>query len=50
MPTVTLSVASDLKTGSSTRNEFTNVKYGIGLDERIFSERFLRRPPREATQ
>jgi hypothetical protein len=30
-----------------TRNVFTNVKYGIGLNPSIFSQRFLRRPPRE---
>jgi len=46
-PTVVESVASDLKTGSSTRNLFSNVKYDLGLKERIFTERFLRRPPRE---
>lgn len=46
-PTVTVSRASDLQSGSSTRNEFSEVEYNIGLDERIFTERFLRRPPRE---
>ena len=46
-PTVVESEASDLKSGSSTRNIFTNIRYNIGLKERIFTERFLRRPPRE---
>lgn len=46
-PTVVESVASDLRSGSSTKNEFSNVQYDIGLDEKIFTERFLRRPPRE---
>ena len=46
-PTVVESVASDLKAGTSTTNVFSDVKYGIGLNERIFTERFLRRPPRE---
>ena len=46
-PTVIESVAKDLKSGSSTVNAFSNIKYDIGLDERIFTERFLRRPPRE---
>jgi hypothetical protein len=46
-PTVTRSVASDLESGSRTLNEFSNVKYDIGLEDRIFTERFLRRPPRE---
>jgi hypothetical protein len=46
-PTVTESVARDLITGSSTTNVFSDVEYSIGLNERIFTERFLRRPPRE---
>lgn len=46
-PTVTQSVAADLRSGSSTLNEFTNVKYDLGLKDNIFTERFLRRPPRE---
>jgi len=45
-PTVTKSLVSDLKTGSKTEMEFTEVKYNIGLDD-IFAERYLRRPPRE---
>jgi len=47
VPTVTVAEARDLKSGSTTRNEFGGVEYNIGLDERIFTERFLRRPPRE---
>jgi outer membrane lipoprotein-sorting protein len=46
-PTVTISKASDLASGSSTTAEFQAVKYDIGLKEAIFSERYLRRPPRE---
>jgi len=49
-PTVVESVASDLKAGSSTKNMFTKIKYDIGLKERVFTERFLRRPPREVTR
>ena len=49
-PTVVESVASDLKAGSSTKNVFSNIKYDVGLKERIFTERFLRRAPREATK
>jgi len=48
-PTVVESVASDLESGSSTRNVFSNIKYDLGLGDRIFTERFLRRPPREVT-
>jgi hypothetical protein len=46
-PTVVESVASDLMAGTSTTNEFTLVSYDLGLKEMIFTERFLRRPPRE---
>ena len=46
-PTVTVSTAYDLKSGGHTKNEFTNVKYDLGLTEQIFTERFLKRPPRE---
>lgn len=46
-PTVMVAEARDLRGGSHTRNVFSNVTYDLGLDERIFTERFLRRPPRE---
>ncbi|MDH3981871.1 MAG: outer membrane lipoprotein-sorting protein [Kiritimatiellaceae bacterium] len=49
-PTVIESVVKDLNTGGSTVNTFSNVKYDIGLKENIFTERFLRRPPREVTR
>ena len=49
-PTVTESVVKDLKTGGSTVNKFVEVEYNIGLKETIFTERFLRRPPREVTK
>jgi outer membrane lipoprotein-sorting protein len=46
--TVIKSIVSDLKTGSKTEMEFSNVKYNINLKDSIFTERYLRRPPREA--
>ncbi len=46
-PTVITSVVENLRTGGATTNTFRNVRYDIGLSERIFTERFLRRPPRE---
>ena len=49
-PTVTESVVKDLNTGGSTINTFRNIEYDIGLKENIFTERFLRRPPREVTR
>ena len=46
-PTVTKSVAKDLDQDSQTEMEFSNVDYNIGIGD-IFTERYLRRPPREA--
>jgi outer membrane lipoprotein-sorting protein len=47
-PTVTLSVARDLESGGSTEMTFSNIQYNIGLRDEIFTERYLRRPPRDA--
>jgi len=44
-PTVTRAGMENLKTGSQTLIEYTDVKYDIGLSEDIFSERYLRNPP-----
>jgi len=46
-PTVVKSIVSDLKTGGKTVMEFSDIKYDIDLKD-VFSERYLRRPPREA--
>ena len=46
-PTVIKSKASDHETGANTIIEFTDIEYDIGLDESIFTERYLRRPPRK---
>lgn len=47
-PTIVKSRVKNLETGSETVLEFSNIQYDIGLKENIFSERYLRRPPREA--
>ncbi len=47
-PTVVKSVVSNLKTGSKTEMEFSKVKYDVNLKDSIFTDRYLRRPPREA--
>jgi outer membrane lipoprotein-sorting protein len=47
-PTVTESKVTDLAAGSSTISKFSNIKYNVGLKDKIFTERSLRRPPREA--
>lgn len=49
-PTVTSAVARDVAAKSFTRNVFSKIKYGTGLDAALFSQRFLRRPPREVTE
>ncbi len=48
--TVTEAYAEDVASGSKTINTFSGIKYDIGLKDRIFTERFLRRPPREVTR
>ena len=47
-PTVTISVAKDLENDSMTKMVFSDVAYNTGISDRIFSERYLRRPPRDA--
>ncbi len=47
VPTVTMSKVTDLAAGSTTVAEFKSIRYDIGLKEEIFSDRYLRRPPRE---
>jgi len=46
-PTVVKSRVRDLVNGGETVSEFSDIKYDIGLGD-IFTERYLRRPPREA--
>jgi outer membrane lipoprotein-sorting protein len=45
--TVTKAKMSDLKSGGNTVNEYSNVEYNTGLPEDIFTERYLRRAPRQ---
>jgi len=47
-PTVMKTVARDLDTGSRTEMLFSGVSYNSGLKDELFSERYLRKPPREA--
>ncbi len=46
-PTVTKSMVRDLESGGETVSDFMNIKYNIGLKDKIFTERYLRKPPRE---
>jgi len=43
-------VARDLDTGSRTEMVFSAVGYNSGLKDDLFSERYLRKPPREAVR
>ena len=47
-PSVTKSRVENLASGSSTVSKFSRIKYNIGLKDKLFSERYLRRPPRQA--
>ncbi|NQU40164.1 MAG: outer membrane lipoprotein-sorting protein [Lentisphaerae bacterium] len=49
-PTVLETYAEDLVSGSKTVNSFSEVSYDLGLKDGLFTERFLRRPPREVTR
>ncbi|MDP6980236.1 MAG: outer membrane lipoprotein-sorting protein [Myxococcota bacterium] len=46
-PTVTQARMSDLRSGGSTVLEYAEVSYDLGLPDDVFSERYLRNPPRE---
>lgn len=48
IPTVIKSRVRDLLEGGETVSEFKNIKYNIGLKDKVFTERYLRRPPKEA--
>jgi hypothetical protein len=44
---VVKSRAADLAGGGETVTEFSDIRYDLGLADSIFTERYLRRPPRE---
>ena len=46
-PTVTKSQMADSRTGGKTVLEYTNVKYNTGLPDEVFTERYLKNPPRK---
>jgi hypothetical protein len=45
-PTVVKSQMSDLRTGSTTTISYNKVEYNVGITEDLFTERYLRNPPR----
>lgn len=46
-PTITLRKMEDLKKGSHTLVDFSKISYNAGISEDIFTERYLKNPPRE---
>jgi len=46
-PTVTKAEMKDLRTGSTTVLEYSKVEYDVGLSADLFTERYLRTPPRD---
>ncbi|MEX0915531.1 MAG: outer membrane lipoprotein-sorting protein [Wenzhouxiangellaceae bacterium] len=46
-PTVTNARMKSLETGSTTTMEYLSVEYDVGLPDDIFTERYLRRAPRD---
>lgn len=46
-PTITRSSMENLQTGSITEVTFSDVQYDLGLPDELFTERYLRSPPRE---
>ena len=47
-PTITVSIAKDLENRSETKMIVSDIQYNNGLSEKLFTERYLRRPPRDA--
>lgn len=46
-PTVVQSTMADSRTGGETRMSYADVAYNVDLSDDIFTERYLRNPPRE---
>ncbi len=46
-PTVTKRIMKNLLSGHRTETTFTKADYNIGIEDNLFSERFLKQPPRK---
>ncbi len=46
-PTITKRTMKNTQSGHRTKVTFTKVDYNIGIEDRLFSERFLKRPPKK---
>lgn len=49
-PTVTKSKMTDHERGGSTELTYSNLAYGIGLEDGMFAERYLRNPPMDVLE
>jgi len=49
-PTITKRTMKNVKTGHRTDVVFGDVAYDVGIDAEMFSERYLREPPRRWIQ
>jgi predicted RND superfamily exporter protein/outer membrane lipoprotein-sorting protein len=45
-PTITRRTMKDVSTGHVTTVEMSAIDYGVGVEDEVFTERFLRRPPK----
>ena len=50
VPTIVKRTMTNKKTGHATTAAFTDVGYGLGIDSEIFSERYLKDPPKKWVQ
>ena len=46
IPTVTIRSMENLKKGSKTIVDFSKITYNVGIEEDVFTERYLKSPPR----
>lgn len=49
-PTVTKRMMKNMHSGHRTETTFTKVDYNIGIEDNLFSERFLKTPPKKWTE
>jgi len=47
VPTIVRRRMANLKTGHFTETVFADTAYGVGLEDQLFTERYLRRPPKK---
>ena len=47
IPTITIRTIENLKKGSKTIVDFSKITYNVGLEDNIFTERYLKTPPRK---